>query len=64
MGYFEVYGMGIELGDLIELCVVVVVFGGECIDFNLLLLGLVKMNIGYLEVVVGMVGIIKVLFVI
>lgn len=53
--YVEVYGIGIVVGDLLEIKVIVSVYGsnGSCY------VGLVKVSIGYLEVVVGIVSVIK-----
>lgn len=58
--YVEVYGMGIFLGDLVEIKVFEIVYGENCSLECFLIIGLVKINIGYIEVVVGIVGLIKV----
>lgn len=48
------------VGDLIEVCVLIDVVLGECLVDCLLFIGLVKINIGYFEMVFGMVGLLKV----
>lgn len=56
--YVEVYGIGMLIGDLIEVMVIGIVFGmGDVIE--LILVGFVKLNIGYFELVVGIFGLIK-----
>lgn len=57
VGVVEVYGIGMLIGDLIEYCSLVWVYGvGIFCVF-----GLVKSNMGYSMVLVGIVGLIKVI---
>lgn len=48
------------LGDRIEVYVLGMVFGCKRLGFGFLMIGSIKLNIGYLEGVVGIVGLIKV----
>lgn len=59
VSYVEVYGIGIFVGDFIEVNVIGFVFGKGCEGDDYLLMGFVKFNIGYLELGVGVVGFIK-----
>lgn len=61
--YIEVYGIGIIFGDLIEVEVLGWVVGRGCLVDWLVLLGVVKINVGYLELVVGVVSMVKVVLV-
>lgn len=57
--YVECYGMGIYLGDLIEVVVLIEVFCVIIDDVGYCWIGFVKINIGYLDIVVGVVSLIK-----
>lgn len=62
--YVEVYGIGIKVGDLEELSIIMSVFcNGWNLEMDFLLIGFVKFNIGYFEFVLGLCGVVKVLFV-
>lgn len=61
--YVECYGMGIFLGDFLEVKVIDEVYCRERSKDDFLVLGVVKSNVGYLEVVVGVVGLIKIILV-
>lgn len=52
------------LGDLIEVCVFGMVLGCGWFEDFLLFIGFVKINFGYIEVVVGIVGFIKMVLVV
>lgn len=58
VSYVEIYGIGILLGDFVEIRVLVEIFSKGWIYF--LIIGLVKFNIGYFEAVVGVINLIKV----
>lgn len=60
--YVEVYGMGIIVGDNVEVRLILSVFNERGRKYDLLV-GLVKINVGYLEVLLGLVGLIKVVMV-
>lgn len=66
IGYVECYGIGIVFGDLIEVVVLnqVYVWVSDGMWQGLCYIGLVKMNIGYLDMVVGSVGLIKLVLVV
>lgn len=59
----EGYGIVIWFGDCIELWLLVVSYGIVLVGCGLLL-GLVKLNIGYVQVVVGGLGFVKVILVV
>lgn len=50
----EVYGIGIKIGDFIEIIVIVNVFYEKGVY-----IGFVKLNLGYVEGVFGLIGVIK-----
>lgn len=65
MGYFECYGIGIVVGDFLEVYVVLIVMNKDCKLYeDFLFIGVVKMNIGYSEVVSGFFVLIKVIFIV
>lgn len=60
IGYVEVYGIGIQLGDLVEIVVLLEVYCVIMVCMQYCVLGVLKVNIGYFDIVVGVVGLIKV----
>lgn len=60
-GLSEVYGMGMLFGDLIEVGLFVVVYGVYVCVMLLVVVG-VKVNFGYVELVVGMMGLFRFVF--
>lgn len=65
MDYFEVYGIGIVIGDVVEVIFIVDIYIKR--NGNLkwkLWVGLVKLNLNYIELIFGFVGLIKVVLMI
>lgn len=65
MDYVEVYGIGIVIGDVVEVIFIVDVYFRNIILLKWKLrIGFVKLNFNYIEFIFGFVGIIKVVLMI
>lgn len=60
VSYIEVYGIGIVIGDVVEVIGIVDMYIWGIINFMWKLkIGFVKLNFNYIEFIVGLVGLIK-----
>lgn len=59
--YFEVYGIGIVIGDVVEVKFVSKIYCSKVFGNSwVFCIGFVKLNLNYIELVLGLVGFIKV----